>query len=113
MITSPLLRAPRVHLPGTKKGPLKLKWRIARSSEMQSFPVCLTEMYSVMNCWEKAEYDDDLCKNEIVRFMHCVRIQTGHAIQKSNLRKKLDLEQEGALSKTQINALFKNYMHPK
>ena len=113
MITSPILRAPRVHLPGTKKGPLKLKWRIARASDMQSFPVCLTEMYSVMNCWEKAEYDDDLCKNEIVRFLHCVRIQTKHAIQKSNQKRKLDIEQEGALSKPQINALFKNYMHPK
>ena len=80
---------------------------------MQAIPVCLTEMYSVMNCWEKAEYDDDLCKNEIVRFMHCMRIQTGNAIQQTKLKKQFDIEQEGNLSKPQINALFKNYIHPK
>ena len=106
MITSPILRAPRVHLPGTKKGPLKLKWRIARSSEMQSnIPVCLTEMYSVMNCWDQSRVRrTSLCKTlQIVRFMHCVRIQTAYHCYSecSNLSEdQLDLEQEGALSKT-------------
>ena len=111
MITSPLLRYNV--LPGTKQRPLVLKWRVASSREMQAPPVCLPDMYSVFNCWEKSDFDDDMCKNEIVRFMHCVEVETARRDEEIKLKKKLQLGQEGRLSKDQINALFKRHLGPK
>ncbi|RZF42158.1 hypothetical protein LSTR_LSTR004307 [Laodelphax striatellus] len=105
---------PTTPVPFEQYLPLKLKNYVSGKGQQSESRKCTNEMFILLGCLKKHEYENKECLKEAKQFQDCVKFFS------EEKKKHIELVKTGSLTPgakklthTQLNILLKRYPNPK